>query len=49
MNPQRNYLKKEIKMFSFDSDKEGKKKCREEKLYLKIAFFVGFSVPTKFY
>lgn len=49
MNLPRNYLKKEFKMLLFDSEKEQPDKDKEEKICIKVAFFVGFSVPFKSY
>ena len=49
MNVQKNYLKKEFKMLLFDSDREKSKKVKDDKICIKVAFFVGFSVPIKSY
>ena len=49
MNVQKKYLKKEFKMLLFDSDREKSEEQRDKKISIKVAFFVGFSVPIKSY
>lgn len=49
MNISKNYLRKEFKMLLFDSDRKDSEKDNDEKMNIKVAFFVGFSVPVKSY